>query len=292
MYSKLINIIDIGTCSIKASIYQCTSEIYPQIAFKSIDYRLIDPQTQIISDNSQTKATLIIKDLLLFGEKYKTNKNICIATYSIRSAKNAEIFLTKLEQEYNVRVNILNGLQEAQFIADSVRITENLNHFFSFDIGGGSIEFNIFDNALIFSSSKNIGMLNLLHILKNNQLENSLENVQNLILKNINDILEQYDLNKYPLLCTGGSAVIAKQFLKTNNKKYISRDEINNLCQKIYHMGTSERINFGIPPGKADIFDLALTIVLAIMQLTKNNLLRISLANVRHGIAINYQNFD
>ncbi len=288
----MYNVIDIGSSSIKASIYeQISNNSYHEKIFTTNDIRLLN-QDSYITSQIQKNALEILQKLLTIGKKNNAIKNICIATCAMRSAVNADSFIISTKQTLNLPIHVLTGIQEATLIAHAIQQLENVHSFFSFDIGGGSVEFNILDkNLLIYSSSKNIGTINIKQHLQRNYLLNSFANIQDFCLENIKEIYTNFNLIEYPLICTGGSLLIAKKILGKNKDNKLSYREIYELYQKIQNMNISERINFGIPSGKSDIFDIALAIVLIMLQLTSRQYITISLANVRHGVVLHHKCF-
>ncbi|MDE6432220.1 MAG: hypothetical protein K2L13_02380, partial [Opitutales bacterium] len=220
---------------------------------------------------------------------------ICIATYSLRFAGNAQAFLDIVNRELGISVNIIPGEKEAQLITDSVRAIEQVDKFFTFDIGGGSIEFSVVDNKLVDSISKNIGIINLATLLKKQShssdihMSNMLDDVRDIVSSNLSELRERHDLSQYPLICTGGSLVIANEILKVGN--VLKYEIIFDFFEKIHPMTYSERIQFGIPPGKIDVFDVALAVTLAVMDISGKRVITVSRAGVRHGAAINHHLF-
>ncbi|MDR3273780.1 MAG: hypothetical protein LBS87_00385 [Puniceicoccales bacterium] len=286
---KLINIVDIGTSSIKASVFECVGAVCKQVAFKSAAIRMVDQTSVVIDDDRQNLAIGVMKGLISFGQDKGTENTICIATYSIRSAKNAHNFLSKVKAETGMGVNVLSGREEAQFICDSVKNIEWTENFFSMDIGGGSVEFNLFKGTHIFSASKNIGAISLAELLRDGHLEPSLDNITKIVCESVEDIP---DLRRdAKIICTGGCLVIAKRFFPMVDGKTVSAAEVKFLFEKISPMSLPDRLVFGIPEGKADIFDIALGTVVAMLSIIKRNEIVISEANVRHGVALNRASF-
>ncbi len=281
----MYNVIDIGSSSIKASIYKpISNNSYRERIFTTNDIRLLN-QDSYITSQIQKNTLEILQELLTIGEKNNAIKNICIATYAMRSAVNADSLIINTKQTLNLPIHVLTGTQEAMLIAHAIQQLENIHSFFSFDIGGGSVEFNIFDkNLLIYSSSKNIGTISIRQYLQRNYLSNNFENIQNFCFENIKEIYTNFNLIEYPLIGTGGSLLIAKKILGKHQGNKLSYREIYGLYQKIRNMNISERINFGIPSGKSDIFDIALAIVLVMLELTSRKYITISLANIRYGV--------
>lgn len=288
----MYGIIDIGSGSIKASVYKKEGAAqYLDVGFCTQDFRLIDQNTKKISVESQTRAFEILKNLLSFIKTYSsTARIICIATASLRSAKNASEFIEAATSILNLHINVLTGEQEAALIADSVHSVEQLDKFFSFDIGGGSIEFNIFDRALRHSTSRNIGIINVANKLKQNGQSGSLENIRKIVQPELTEILRYPNLSGYPLICTGGSSIIAEEILQ--EKGPLSYEIIKKFYETVHHASTDERLQLGIPLGKIDIFDIALGIALIMLDGVNQHSVIVSRANVRHGAAINHKMFD
>lgn len=288
----MYGIIDIGTGSIKASIYRLDDGVYSDVAFKSIDFRLIDPSTKQISQLTEQEAVRILSDLKNFVQNHNNIRVICLATYSLRSANSAEKFLKRVKDDLELDIHIITGEEEAHLIADSIRATEHLSKFFSFDIGGGSVEFNIFDGILVHSASANIGIINLaVHFqsISSNNGNDVLNIVRDIVSENLSTAQKRYELSKYPLICTGGSLIIASEILRLTNT--INYETLLNFFEKIYPLSPFERIKIGIPPGKVDVFHFALAIALAMLDITDQRAITVSRANVRHGAAINHAQF-
>ncbi|MDR0715301.1 MAG: hypothetical protein LBF25_00750 [Puniceicoccales bacterium] len=278
-----INIIDIGTGSIKASLFSCEGEACQQAAFRSIDIRMVDQASKEISSDKQNLAVEAIKSLISFGREKGTKDVICIATYGVRSAKNGGKFLAKVKAETGIDICLLTGFQEARFICDSVRNTEETENFWSMDLGGGSVEFNIFNGIHIFSMSKSIGAISIANILHSKQLNPSLENVTKIVHENTGNI--PFPAQDTEIICTGGCISIAKQFL-TTSEKIVSVGKLKALFEKVSPMSAEERLAFGIPQGRVDIFAIGLAIPIAVLTLLKCEKITISTANVRHGVAL------
>ncbi|MDR0680106.1 MAG: hypothetical protein LBF42_03725 [Puniceicoccales bacterium] len=280
---NLINIIDIGTGSIKASLFNCEGEKCQQVAFRSIDIRMVDQIFKEISGDKQNLAAEAIKSLISFGREKGTKDVICIATYGVRSAKNGGKFLAKVKAEMGIDVCLLTGFEEARLICDSVKNTEEAENFWALDVGGGSVEFNIFNGTHIFSMSKSIGAISIANILHRRQLSLSLRNIAKIIHESTGDV--PFPAQDAEIICTGGCISIAKQFL-TTSEKVVSVGKLKALFEKVSPMCAEERLAFGIPQGKVDIFAIGLAIPIAVLALLKRKKITISAANVRHGVAL------
>lgn len=245
---------------------------------------MVDQVSKEINGDKQNLAVKAIKSLISFGQEKGTKEVVCVATYGVRSAKNGGKFLAKVKVETGIDVCLLTGFEEARLICDSVKNTEETENFWAMDMGGGSVEFNIFNGTHIFSMSKSIGTISIANILHSKQLNPSLGNIAEIIYENTGDI--PFPAQDAEIICTGGCISIAKQFL-TISEKVVSIGKLKALFEKVSPMSAEERLAFGIPQGKVDIFAIGLAIPIAVLTLLKREKITISTANVRHGVALN-----
>jgi exopolyphosphatase / guanosine-5'-triphosphate,3'-diphosphate pyrophosphatase len=105
------------------------------------------------------------------GRYFETIKQYCvdeiraIATSAIRDAENGEKFADTLKHKFGIAVSVISGEKEAELIYMGVRQTLPFKNkcFLILDIGGGSNEFIIADDAGIFwKRSFRLGMARLL----------------------------------------------------------------------------------------------------------------------------------
>jgi len=78
-------------------------------------------------------------------KKYKPEKTVTYATSAIRSARNGKKFIAAVKKETGIKIQVISGAREAEFIyygvRQSVQMTEEKQLIM--DIGGGSTEFII-----------------------------------------------------------------------------------------------------------------------------------------------------
>jgi len=98
----------------------------------------------------------VCKSFNVFPDQIKA-----IGTSALRDAKNAKEFIQKIDKMYQLKIQLIDGFQEAQLVYEGV------NHIHSppcissciMDIGGGSTEFTLMKNNMIYElSSFNIGI--------------------------------------------------------------------------------------------------------------------------------------
>jgi exopolyphosphatase/guanosine-5'-triphosphate,3'-diphosphate pyrophosphatase len=99
--------------------------------------------------------------------KYKVEKVLAYATSAIREASNGKDFILKVNQLFNIKVEVIDGLKEADFIFLGVKKAVNLGEQTSLimDIGGGSVEFILSKNKeIIWKKSFKIGAARILEM--------------------------------------------------------------------------------------------------------------------------------
>lgn len=100
-------------------------------------------------------------------EQFGVNQTTAIATSAIRHASNREEFVQEVFQRTGIRIRIINGSKEAEFIYFGVRtgIALKDSNSLIMDIGGGSTEFIIANqNGLIWKRSFKLGAARLQEI--------------------------------------------------------------------------------------------------------------------------------
>jgi exopolyphosphatase/guanosine-5'-triphosphate,3'-diphosphate pyrophosphatase len=91
-----------------------------------------------------------------------------VATCATREASNADLLLSRLERASGIRIEIINGDEEARLIAQAVgkKIPLGKKSALIVDLGGGSVEITFVENGRITSTdSHNFGAVRLLDLL-------------------------------------------------------------------------------------------------------------------------------
>lgn len=126
----------------------------------SIMSRMLDQQAML-----DGVATLK-KFLVLATQRGVAPHNIiAFATSAIREAENRDEFIDMVKRETGLRVKVISGKEEAQFIYYGVRnaVTLGVEPDLLFDIGGGSVEFIVADaDRVHLLESRKIGVARML----------------------------------------------------------------------------------------------------------------------------------
>ncbi len=191
-------------------------------------------------------------------ERYKA-----CATSAMREAKNGQKVADEILQKTGVKINIIDGKEEAKIISstDLNELIEGESSYLYVDVGGGSTEFTIFSKGkIIKSKSFKMGTVRLIN---NTKQENKaiFKDVQNWIETNTKK------LKKLSLIGSGGN--INKIFKMSGRTigKPISYIYLNAQYQFLKQMTYQERISeLSLNPDRADVIVPATKIYLSAMK--------------------------
>lgn len=131
-------------------------------------------QTGYISDEKKQQLFLVFKEIKDYFYQYKVSDYKINATSAFRDAKNGKAVAQELKREFGLKVDIIDGAEEARIIRQSLirrRLIPPSKSTLLMDIGGGSLEVSILSgNSEIFSKSINVGTLRFIDDLRSGQL--------------------------------------------------------------------------------------------------------------------------
>ena len=106
--------------------------------------------TKMLDQEAMQSGIAALKNFLVLAAHHgvKPENVIAFATSAIREAKNRLEFLRMIKDETGLKVRVISGREEAEFIYYGVRNAVKIGKTFDllFDIGGGSVEFIIANN--------------------------------------------------------------------------------------------------------------------------------------------------
>ena len=121
----------------------------------------------IIVIEAQERALKTLRHFKNVISQYNAERIYATATSAIRSAKNGQELCEKIYNSTGIKVRIISGEKEAQYIYEAVKKAVDIGEEKSLimDIGGGSVEFIICDKDQIFwKASFEIGAQRLLDL--------------------------------------------------------------------------------------------------------------------------------
>lgn len=250
------------------------------------------PEALIRANNCLARFQKII-------EKQKPAKILAMATSAARDAENRND-LFAIGKKYNIPIEIIPGEKEASITyqgATSALVPNNKN-IMVIDIGGGSTEF-IFgkDRELIIGESYNIGSVRLTEKFISQQPtpENEIENAIDLIDEHIDQAigLQPAHFQVDEILAVAGtptslaSAQIGGVFDPEKIDGFeITLSDLENWRQKLTKATIQQKLEMGIPQGRADVILIGVLILLQTLKKFKKQKLTVSTRGVRYGVAL------
>ncbi|MEO6131938.1 MAG: hypothetical protein ABIQ02_08815 [Saprospiraceae bacterium] len=123
--------------------------------------KLADGGLETIDENAIQRAIDAMMRFAGLLKKYEVHRTRAIGTAALREARNGEAVAEKLFDVSGIRIEIIDGQQEAKFILAGIKSA--LPHLGEYglimDIGGGSVEFILFKGEYVaFAESFKIGV--------------------------------------------------------------------------------------------------------------------------------------
>lgn len=116
-----------------------------------------------ISDNEKTKAISVLKNFLNLAQFHRASIR-AVSTSAVREAKNKNEFINSVLNETGIKIETIEGTEEAKLIYLGMKNALKLNDksVLGIDIGGGSTEFIYGVNGTaVFAESVKIGAVRL-----------------------------------------------------------------------------------------------------------------------------------
>ena len=173
--NKIINVtrnpyrlaaIDVGTNSIHMIVVEAEAR----------GYRIIDKEKEMVqlghgsldgeplTDDAMARGIAALRTMKEIATRWEVDKIVAVATSALREAPNRERFLREAEKIAGVKVRVISGEEEADFIFRAVRAAVDFHggSALCIDIGGGSVELIVGTrDEVYFTASEPLGSLRL-----------------------------------------------------------------------------------------------------------------------------------
>lgn len=283
---KKYGAIDIGSNAIRLLISTVTIQDNKEPSFKKtslvrVPIRLGSDVFIIgkISKNNYHRMKDALRAFSLLMKVHQVTDYRACATSAMRDAENGELVVEKLYEKTGIKIDIINGQEEAKIIANT-QIKEYLKHdkvFLYVDVGGGSTELTLFANSEnIASKSFKIGTVRLLNNL-----------VDDVVWEELKSWIKSYtkDYSHISLLGSGGN--INSTYKKSGLKmgKPLSYLFLKRYYKNVTKMSYEERISgLDMNPDRADVIKPALKIYLSAMKWSGANSIYVPKIGLSDGI--------
>jgi len=164
---KRIAAIDIGTNSFHLIIFEVKENGSLKLLDKQREFLRLGSEygedLSLISDNVKAKAIAVLKNFSKLALSNKANIR-AVSTSAVREAKNKNEFIKEVFEETGIKVEPIEGTEEAKLIFLGMKNALQINDksVLGIDIGGGSTEFIYGVNGSpVFAESVKVGAVRL-----------------------------------------------------------------------------------------------------------------------------------
>jgi len=215
-----------------------------------------------ISPKNEKRLIKTIKAFSLMIEAYNPISYKSCATAALRSAKNGNKIVKKINKKTNANLKIITGDEEARLIMSN-HIEKHLDikkHYIYIDVGGGSTEISfIYNRKKAKSKSFPIGSVRLL---KNQVLDKDWKKMQSWVESKRKKIT-----GSIKAIGSGGNINKIFSIAEDKKKNEISFDIIKKVLDDIEPYNLKDRITvLGFRPDRADVISHAGKIYTSIMD--------------------------
>ncbi len=250
--------IDIGSNAVRLLIMSITPDNGEESFSKTLMIRVplrLGQESFVDGKISDSKSKNLIRLMKAFKHLMKVydvvDYRVC-ATAAMREAKNAKDIVKEIKKETDMKVEVIDGHEEAIIIYEShfaYNLNEHQNYVFV-DVGGGSTEVSLLVNGeLIQSKSYNIGTVRLL----NNKVNAEEYDV---LHKDLAELKEQYLIND--IIASGGNIIKLNSLALIRKGRKLSLVTLEALNDQLKEYSVDELIEkYKLKPDRADIITLA-----------------------------------
>jgi exopolyphosphatase / guanosine-5'-triphosphate,3'-diphosphate pyrophosphatase len=218
-----------------------------------------------------------------------------MATSAARDAENKEE-LFRICEELNIPLEIIPGHKEAEITYRGAVSGLSSSHTrLVIDIGGGSTEF-IFgeDQTILAGKSLDIGCVRLTEKFISVQPtpQNEIASLQEFIREQLQKIVQLAPKAPQEILAVAGTPTTIAQieighFDAEKIDGYILTERgLQNWLDKLTAMSVAEKIQAGVPEGRADVILVGVITLLETLRAFKLSKLTVSTRGVRYGVAL------
>lgn len=297
----IVAVIDIGTNTFNLLIRDVKSD---ELFFKNkISVRLGEAglSKNELHPNAIQRGIDALKEHKKTIEKYGVKEIYAFATSAVRSTSNGGRFVELAWKETQIRINVIDGDDEAQLIYHGVKqaIEFEDSYYLIMDVGGGSTEFIIANkDGLVWKKSYALGVSRLIQ--KFNPSDPILPAEVHCIEEYLNEELEDL-LNicqKYPIKDLIGSSgsfdtlasmIVnensAPDFLADKNQYDFKMGDYYAIAKNMLGFNYEQRLHTpGMIPMRADLIVLACVLVSYILEKLKIKNLQLSTFALKEGV--------
>jgi exopolyphosphatase/guanosine-5'-triphosphate,3'-diphosphate pyrophosphatase len=290
--------IDVGSNSVRMLLTEgegSTPRHFRQITRLAGDFK---PQTGLAAE-SMVRTLSVLEQFATVLRNYQVERLRIVGTAALRNALNSDVFIAQVRQRTGLTIEIIDGATEARLSCRGILsvLKPPPQRALLFDIGGGSTEIILFDNARIcFQQSFPLGVVRLFENYP--ESERRLSAIQQGLTPFVNDpIWREWQQDELPIELIGTAGTVSTlAALKLEMSEYdagrvnnlvIERSWLEKLSGIFAESTLEERAALpGMEKGRADIMVPGLQIVRSLLDITGSDALRISDAGLLEGLLL------
>lgn len=300
-----VAIIDIGSNSIKILVATRTATgDFEALKTRTLDARIsagISQANPELSEEGMARGLGAIQELLADATPFSPAKIILVATSAVRDATNGAVFREGVKAATGHEIRILSGDEEANLIGRGLTCDpalRNLQDFYVFDLGGGSLECLAFrERKIVQAMSLKLGCVRLTEkFIKDVTLPLQQSEITALAV-HVRDELKRsgfrFAVVAPEAVFTGGSMSTVRAIKGARHglpledtPPTVGIATMNELLDELAPLTLDQRKALpGMPAARADVFSAALVTMLALADYAHVDRFHHSLYNLRWGLA-------
>lgn len=230
-----------------------------------------------IGDDTLKEAGETFKRFAEVNEKYEVLACRAVATSAVREAKNKDLFLQTIFKESKIRIEIIDGIEEARLIHTAVQKEVDLSkkRIMLIDIGGGSVEITFSENGMMSATqSFPMGTVRILQELSRRKLDESgLKVIMGEFIEPLSHYIESHAGTAPVELAvgTGGNLEcmgrLKVQLLHRTPNTFVSLKELVEISRQIEDLTLRDRVDrLDLRPDRADVIVPAILLVKTVLR--------------------------
>ncbi len=244
-----------------------------------------------IQTETLKELVVVFKKMAKFNKKYKVQKSIAVATSAMRDAKNNTAVINRIKKETGMSIILISGDLEARYIQQSIIKSNliNFDHSLLIDIGGGSLELTALHHLEIKEAqSFPLGVVRLMKKLKKQKTSLNAE-----VSKHIDPFCKKVKSTDFSIaIGTGGNfdalSKLKMDLLKKIPQTNLSLSEIKAIHAIWKKLSLSRRLALHIRKDRVDVLDIALPLIILILEKFKISKLKIPNTGLKEGVIQSY----